>query len=130
MDEFYYPDINRSALIVKVKKPFLDWLIYTSKEYDPPEDELDPNLLKTEGFDSKFVYLIPIYDDIDSYEKFLKENYKEIFEHELSGWYTDPKMWPKNRSWKVFQEWFEYEIQSMVFDMVKNESLNYLDYDE
>ncbi len=130
MDEFYYPDINRSALIVKVKKPFLDWLIYTSKEYDPPEDELDPNLLKTEGFDSKFVYLIPIYDDMDSYEKFLKENYKEIFEHELSGWYTDPKMWPKNRSWKVFQEWFEYEIQSMVFDMVKNESLNYLDYDE
>lgn len=126
-DEFYYSDINRSALIVQVKKPFLDWLIYTSKEYDPPEDELDPALLETEGFDSKYVYLIPVYDDINGYEKYLKKNYQIIFKHELSGWYTDPKMWPKDRSWAVFQKWFAYEIQSMVFDMVEDIPLEYED---
>jgi hypothetical protein len=126
-DEFYYPDINRSALIIQVKKPFLDWLVYTSKEYDSSEDELDPALLSTEGFDSKYVYLIPVCDDIDRYEKYLKKNYQKIFEHELSGWYTDPQMWPKNRSWAVFVKWFDYEIQSMVFDMVEGFPLEYED---
>jgi len=26
-------------------------------------------------------------------------------------------MWPKDTSWKVFQEWFDYEIQTIVLDM-------------
>lgn len=125
MNEFYYPDINRSALIVKVKKPFIDWLIYTSKEYDPPDEKLDPKEVKIEGFDSKYVYLIPAYEEIEKYQRFLKKHFKEIFEHELSGWYTDPEMWPKDRSWDVFKEWFDYEVQSMVFDMVEKEPLGY-----
>lgn len=36
ISEEYFPDINRTALIVKLKKPFIDWLVYTSKEYDGP----------------------------------------------------------------------------------------------
>ncbi len=130
MDEFYYPDINRSALIVKVKKPFIDWLIYTSKEYDPPGQELKPEDLEIEGFDSKYVYLIPVYDQLNEYQKFLKKHFAEIFEHELSGWYTDPEMWPKDRSWKVFEKWFDYEIQSMVFDMAEDKPLGYEDYED
>jgi len=34
-------------------------------------------------------------------------------------------MWPKDRSWDVFKEWFDYEIQSIVFDMVEKEPLGY-----
>ena len=78
MDEFYYPDINRSALIVKLKKPFIDWLIYASKEYDPPEDELKPEDIQIEGFDSKHVYLIPVYEEVEKYHKFLKKHFTEI----------------------------------------------------
>lgn len=26
MIESYYPDINRAAVIIKLKKPFIDWL--------------------------------------------------------------------------------------------------------
>ncbi len=40
ISEEYFPDINRAALIVKLKKPFIDWLVYTSKEYDGPEHEM------------------------------------------------------------------------------------------
>ncbi len=29
-----YPDTNRSALVIRYKKPFVDWLVYISKEYD------------------------------------------------------------------------------------------------
>jgi len=117
MTEAYFPDINRAAVVVKLKKPFVDWLVYTSKEHDGPGHELKPEEVQTEGFDSKHVYLIPAYDETEKYEKFVRKHCTEIFEHELAGWYTDPEMWPKDRSWKVFQEWFDYEIQTIVLDM-------------
>lgn len=117
MSKSYFPDINRAAVVVKLKKPFIDWLVYTSKEHDGPGHELKPEEVQTEGFDSKHVYLIPAYDETEKYEKFVRKHCTEIFEHELAGWYTDPQMWPKDRSWKVFQEWFDYEIQTIVLDM-------------
>ena len=108
MTEEYFPDINRAALIIKLEKPFIDWLVYTSKEYDGEENEFKPEDIKTEGFDSKTVYLIPAFEDNEKYEKYLKKHYGKIFEQIVGSWYTDPGMWPKDRSWKVFKEWFYY----------------------
>ena len=116
MEEAYYPDINRAAMVVRLKKPFIDWLVYSSKKYNGLGRELRPEEIKTDGFDSKHVYLVPAYDKIEKYEKYIKKHCTEIFEEELFGWYTDPEMWPKDRSWKVFKEWFDYEIHTMVFD--------------
>jgi hypothetical protein len=45
----------------------------------------------------------------------------QIFEFELFAWYTPEELWPKNRTWKMFQEWFEVEINSEVFDLVEGE---------
>ena len=73
------------------------------------------------------MYLIPAYEENEKYEKFLKKHCIDIFEHELGGWYTDPEMWPKDRSWKVFQEWFDYEIQTMVYDMIPDKPLEHED---
>ena len=119
-----YPDINRAALIIRLKKPFIDWLIFTSKEHDG-DDQMTANDVETEGFDSKHVYLIPAYDENEQYDRYLRKHAKEIFEQELVGWYTDLAMWPQDRSWKVFKEWFDYEIQTMVFDTVLNQPLEY-----
>jgi hypothetical protein len=125
-NEIYcYPDINRSALVVKYKKPFIDWLVYISKEYDGPEYEMRPEEVETDGFDSKTVFLIPAFEENDKFEKYLKKNCKDLFEHIVGDWYTDPEMWPKDRSWKVFKDWFEYEIHTMVFDMVLDEPLEH-----
>ncbi|OGX28941.1 MAG: hypothetical protein A2879_00515 [Omnitrophica WOR_2 bacterium RIFCSPHIGHO2_01_FULL_49_10] len=71
MTEPYYPDINRAALIIKLKKPFIDWLIYTNKEYDGEDNEFKPEDIETEGFDSKVVYLIPVFEDNEKYERYL-----------------------------------------------------------
>jgi uncharacterized membrane protein len=38
--EEYSSDINRTALIVKLKKPFINWVVYTIKEYDWAEHEM------------------------------------------------------------------------------------------
>jgi len=122
-----FPGINRAALIVKPKKPFFDWLLNTSNEYDKPEDRLKPEMLDTEVPDSKHVYLIPIYDEDKQYNGFLKKHCIEIFNSELNGWYMDPDMWPKDRSWKEFNKWFEYDIQTMVCDMTPEMDIEYDD---
>ncbi len=83
--------------------------------------------METEGFDSKNVYLIPAFEDNEKYEKYLRKHCGEIFEQIVSSWYTDPEMWPKDRSWKVFKEWFDYEIHSMVFDTIPDEPLEHED---
>lgn len=101
------------------------WLVYTSKEHDGPDHQLKPEDVPTEGFDSKHVYFIPAYDETEKYEKFVKKYCTEISEHELSGWYIDPAMWPQDRSWKVFKEWFDYEIQTMVLDTIPDEPLEH-----
>ncbi len=76
-----FPDINRAALIVKPKKPFVDWLICTGKKYDDPAHVMKREDIKTGGFDSGNVYLIPSYDKAESYEKYVRRNFREIFEH-------------------------------------------------
>jgi len=104
-----YPTLNRSALIIKIKQPFVNWV-----KYHDPEIEL-----QIEGFDTKNVYLIPNFEEEELYDTFLKEHFSEIFEEELCGWFDDPETWPQDRSWKIFQTWFNYEIQTVVIDMLE-----------
>ena len=67
------------------------------------------------------VLLIPEINDYDDAHNFIKSCYEEIFEWELFGWVTAEELWPKNRSWKMFNEWFNIEINSEVFDLVDGE---------
>ena len=106
MDEF--ESINRAAVIISLKKPFIEWIKYVDSE----AQYLD------EKHDSKAIYLLPEVSDTGKSERYLKKNFQKIFEHELGGWYTDPSLWPKDRSWKVFNEWLDYEIHSMIFDVL------------
>jgi hypothetical protein len=119
-----FPDINRAAVVIKPKKPFIDWIINTGKKYDP-QNEVKREEIQTEGFDSKSIYLIPAYEDIKKYENYIRRNFKQIFEHELNGWYTDPEMWPGKRTWKEFKEWFDWEIQTLLFDMASDKPLEH-----
>ena len=35
------------------------------------------------------------------------------------AWVTDEEYWIQNRTWKTFNEWFDIEINSEVFDLVE-----------
>ena len=107
----YFEIVHRSALIVGMKQPFIDWI-----------RSLDPELpVETEGHDNKTVYLIPDFDDENEWREYLREHYEEIFEEELRTWSTDESELPQNMSWELFNEWFDIETQSMVLDMVDRE---------
>ena len=45
------------------------------------------------------------------------KNYKQLFEEELEGQWTDENDWPEKRSFKLFNDWFSYEISDLVVDL-------------
>lgn len=104
--------INRDALILFPKKPFIDWVNYIFP--DNPVSIIEPM-----QHDEGNVYLLPEKESIDQSINYLKRNFREIFENELFDWCTDETRWPQNITWKLFMEWFHFSIQSVVQDMDK-----------
>lgn len=104
-EDFEENYINRFAIAVKPLKPFADWLfnLYPKDKY--------PKF--TEGT----IYLVN--DEIDDLEVWLKKKFDKFFKLELEEWHTDKKEWPQKRNYKMFKEWFQVELSTMVFDMEK-----------
>lgn len=101
--------LNRAALILRYKQPFFDWI----NAADPsPSSHL---LSLAEVNQERTVYLIEVEDE-DELAQWLAGNHQQLFEEELSGWYTDPKLWPRDRSLKLLQEWCSFELHSVVID--------------
>jgi hypothetical protein len=98
--------LNRSAVVVKPKKPFLDWVNSVDDSDGVTADDLQ-----------KTLYLVPDYEDPEDAEKVLKKIYDDIFCNELAGWYTDEEIWPKDRSLKMFKQWFDVEHFDLVEDV-------------
>ena len=101
--------LNRSAIVVKPKEPFLDWL----HAADPSSRDLTLLELVREPT----IYLIPECDTDDDVADVLHELCGEIFEEQLAGWYADTSTWPRNRSFDVFCHWFDYQHHSMLVDL-------------
>jgi hypothetical protein len=97
--------INRGVIVVIPKKPFYDWANYLDPEHP----------LSVESFDEHNAYLIK--DDFSDIEKVVKKHFKLIFEEELFGMWTEEADWPKTRTFKVFKEWFDYHVSSVVYDL-------------
>jgi len=100
--------VNRAALIVKPRQPFVDWANST-----PGEDKYTLQDLTRDNL----TFLIPEYNSQEETLKYVKKIFHQIFEWQLFGWYTDENVWPKNRNWKMFLDWFEIEMNSEVFDL-------------
>jgi hypothetical protein len=101
--------LNRAALILRYKQPFVDWI----NAVDPSPSRHIISLAEV-GLE-RTVYLIEVEDE-DDLASWLRRHYKEIFEEELNGWYTDPKLWPRDRSLKVLKEWCTFELHTVVLD--------------
>ncbi len=100
--------LNRAALIVRYKQPFVDWV--NSVETDAPQ-----RLKLADANDNNSVYLIEV-DDEDDLPGWLQLNGEALMEAELSGWFAEPEVWPENRSLALFQKWCSVELHTLVFD--------------
>ena len=100
--------LNRSAVIIYHNQPFIDWI----NSADPNPEH---NLTLEEANIEATVYLVDV-EEQEEFEKWLESNYEIIFEEELNGWYTDPVLWPQDRSLNTFKEWCSFEFHSVVID--------------
>jgi len=104
-DESDYEEgfINRTAIIVKPIQPYYEWIKSFSSDIHVTAD-MEP-----------MIYLVD--EDMDDLDGWLKKNSEKLFKMQLEGWTPNKKQWPQKRSYKMFREWFQVDIATMVYDM-------------
>ena len=102
--------INRSAITVRAKQPFLDWL-------QALPDPVGPETTLARVNSEPHVYLLPEYGMLDEQEDLIEEFFDLIFECQLAGWWTDDTDWPRARTASMFKQWFDVEFHSMIRDL-------------
>ena len=100
------PMLNRSAVVIIPKQPFLDWVNAVDDLGTVTADDMQ-----------KMLYLVPDYEDPADADKVLKKVCNDIFSRELEGWHTDEEAWPQDRSFKVFKQWFDIQHYEIVTDV-------------
>jgi hypothetical protein len=108
-----YETINRTAVVIIPKEPFWDWVNSVEPE---STSELTPEI-KEEGT----VYLFPEFDESEEMDKHFQTIFRDMFENELMAWFTDESLWPRNRDWKMFKEWFDHKIHDVVWDTLADD---------
>ncbi|WP_299670826.1 hypothetical protein [uncultured Polaribacter sp.] len=98
--------INRDAIILKPKQPFLDWYNGLYPDDDSSEEVKDP-----------IIYLID--EKNDDVEKWLKKKFDKFFTMVLGDWHLNKKEWPQRRNYKMFNLWFRVETVEMIYDLEK-----------
>ena len=112
--------LNRSAVVVKPRQPYLEW---TRRDDTEGLAESVFETLRKEPT----IYLLPESEDPSSQREVLEEFWPDLFEAMLEGWVTDEVSWPKNRTLEMFREWFEVQMSSIVEDLFPGEALKYLE---
>ena len=103
-----FPTINRFAVILLPTEACLKWI--NSCSNDNPVTLADAQK-EPAG------YLIP--EGKAEPETYICRHFKAMFEEELNSWYTDPDLWPKDRSFKTFKKFFTTYVSTEVFDLGK-----------
>lgn len=96
--------VNRGYLKVKAKQPFIDWATATDADsFIDADSEANIYLVEEDFFDI---------------EPIIKANFKKIFLNELDAVSEDDSTFPEIKL-EVFEEWFNVEAGTMVFDCEK-----------
>ncbi len=103
--EEYATLLNRSALIVRVKQPFIDWANAIDDGPKAILETYEPTLM-----------LIEDMEDPAEWKRVEKRLWKCIFEYQLANWHRDPIEWPHPRSLVMFRQWFDVELHLGVYD--------------
>ena len=102
--------LNRSAIVLRPKQPYIDWAnsLDDGPRYEQTMDEPD----------AFTVFLGPDCDTVEEVQAFVDKHFAAFFEQWLEGWCTDPSLWPKRKTRKMFREWYNVDVHTMVLDTV------------
>ena len=107
--------LNRKAILVRAKQPFLDWILSSPK----PPCGVTLESLNAEPE----LYLLPDWIQRGDREDALRFCFKDIFAAQLAGWRLDESCWPRPRTFERFQDWFTVEYMGRITDLVNDEPL-------
>jgi hypothetical protein len=105
---FLFEPIDRSAFVIKPRKPLHDWLIKIEADSIHDNFDDDPN-----------VYLIPSFNEPYEIEPWIEKNYDLIFCDQMNLWCLDESKWIQNRTFKLFKEWFDFSFHTIIFDTLE-----------
>ncbi|TAL90356.1 MAG: hypothetical protein EPN46_09660 [Candidimonas sp.] len=115
--------INRNLIILLPKQPALDWIM----QVDPhPVEGLNLDELRQE----QEVYLLSegSVSTREQAEQWALKRFNALFTSFLNSWFTDEALWPKHRTRKMFQDWFEVQYHSTIWDL-STDPLEHEDWD-
>ena len=102
--------LNRSAINIRLKQPFVDWINSLDDSGDEPVRLADVNQETT-------TYLVPELEDETALADLLEVRYLDILENELFSWEEDTSLWPDSLERDLFDAFVEVELAFMVFDL-------------
>ena len=116
--------VNRNLVVLVPKEPFLQWVM----DVDAASQDWTLEQLREEPD----AFLIPesVAESVQDARRWVERRWQMFLEHALFDWYTDESLWPKNRSLKMFREWFDIQYYSMVWDLAVREPLVVEDWGE
>ncbi len=96
---------------MKCGLPYIDWA--NSADDDGPRADLralraDPS-----------IYLVESVDFLEDFDLLVEDTWEWIFQEQLNGWMRDPEYWPKELTREMFAEWFDCQLSTMIWDMLK-----------
>jgi hypothetical protein len=94
--------VNFSGILLTPKKIYYEWSRYMLPEmdyYNEPETEF---------------FLLPQFDSPEETEEFCRLFFDLFFQYKLRKCSDDAAFWPVNRTYEMFQQWFDLRITSNV----------------
>ena len=98
---------NRSLVNLYPTKIYLDWLNFTrDTDVRLGLNDLEPVSFLIKDFESK-----------SEYEYWLENNFHLMFEIRLNYSCVDKSLWPENRSYGIFNKWFDVRYSNLILDL-------------
>jgi hypothetical protein len=97
-----FDKVDCNGLMLVPRKIYYEWLRYLI----PEENYLNKR-------EAEF-FLLPQFNSAEQAEAFCREFFDLFFQYKLKKWSPDPAFWPINRTFEMFQQWFEVRIACTV----------------
>jgi hypothetical protein len=103
-----YPMVkNRSIVKIFPTKLYLDWLNYIrGSDIGRGLNDIEP-----------ISFLIKDFETRNQFDEWLESNYNLLFDIRLNYSCVDKSLWPEDRSFGVFNKWFDIGYSNLILDL-------------
>lgn len=109
--------LNNAVLAIVPKKGFFDLINKTMEAEELYTDRLEKSFDKIDAHTDCLLYIIPLFEDTEIFNDFVKRHYEDLLLHTLSKFIPDKRYWPKQLSFELFNDYFDIEFHSRIFNL-------------